>query len=395
MIKNLFERIWPFPRQVATAELAIPAIVEQLATEDMSYSHVAMRLELGSITKIKADVIVNSANSMLIAGGGVDWAIHHAAGPGLQKELSTLGQCEPGQVVVTSGHNLSCNHIIHTVTPVWISSDPSLMVKVAQCYRNIFQAAHDLGATSIAIPAIGTGVHELPIHLSAIIAKDEYRKFFSGYEGSIEEVIFVMFSNEHYDVYLEEFECFRLLPRRLECLTSKIIKLRGKEVSLRGKFLVNIESAPINKVIFYLDEPDSAFVEVTETDDKLTIESSLYNVIALTLLSKDVGLLDFEGVGNVHIDGVFDDVAVSLNGKIDLHVEGRIQSFGLSVDGNGEVNSEANVEWMKISHNGDYEIEAYVKDRVYIDKNGFGDIVISGSPEEQHIVNNGIGMIRV
>jgi O-acetyl-ADP-ribose deacetylase (regulator of RNase III) len=146
----------------------------------------------GDITTLAVDAIVNAANTTLLGGGGVDGAIHRAAGPGLLAECKTLGGCRPGEARITGGHNLPARFVIHTVGPVWSGGTREEAETLANCYRNSLRLAAVNRVATIAFPAISCGAYGYPIGEAARIAVETTSAF---QESAIEKVIFVV-SNE-------------------------------------------------------------------------------------------------------------------------------------------------------------------------------------------------------
>ncbi|TPW21006.1 MAG: hypothetical protein FD126_1114 [Elusimicrobia bacterium] len=153
----------------------------------------------GDIAQEAVDVIVNAANTALLGGGGVDGAIHDAAGPGLLEECRALKGCPTGQAKATKGHRLAARWVVHTVGPVWKGGARGEDELLACCYRNSLRLALELGAKSIAFPAISTGVYAFPPDRAAAIAVRETREFLN-VAGDL-DVRFVCFDAETLGIY--------------------------------------------------------------------------------------------------------------------------------------------------------------------------------------------------
>jgi O-acetyl-ADP-ribose deacetylase (regulator of RNase III) len=160
------------------------------------------RIEIiqGDIAKLDVDAIVNAANTTLLGGGGVDGAIHRAAGPELLAECRTLGGCRPGEAKITRGYHLPARFVIHTVGPVWRGGKQHESETLANCYRNSLQLAVENGIKTIAFPAISCGAYGYPVPDAAQIALKAARDFLAT-EDSIDKVIFVLWGEDIYDAY--------------------------------------------------------------------------------------------------------------------------------------------------------------------------------------------------
>ena len=159
-----------------------------------------LSIHRGDITKLDVDAIVNAANSSLLGGGGVDGAIHRAAGPELLAECRTLGGCPTGEARITRGYRLPARHVIHTVGPVWRGGTQGEPELLASCYRNSLALAVDNGIRTIAFPAISCGVYGYPLDQAARIAVAETERFVREHP-SIETVLFVCFDGDCADAY--------------------------------------------------------------------------------------------------------------------------------------------------------------------------------------------------
>lgn len=159
----------------------------------------------GDITKQEVDAIVNAANTSLLGGGGVDGAIHKAAGPELLEETRQIGGCPTGEARVSKGYRLPARWVIHTVGPIWKGGRKNEENLLASCYRNSYQAAQELGVKTMAFPSISTGAYGFPLERATEIALGETKRFLEGSE-TLTKVLFVCFGEKAHNTYQEVYK---------------------------------------------------------------------------------------------------------------------------------------------------------------------------------------------
>lgn len=174
---------------------------------DLKVGHTTFSIKQGDITKESVDAIVNAANSGLLGGGGVDGAIHRAGGPGIRQEceriVSRQGTCPPGEAVITGAGNLPARFVIHTVGPVWSGGERREPQLLSGAYKSSLLLAHEHEIRSIAFPAISTGAYRYPIEAAAEIALGTCADHVREHPGNLDEIRFVLFSQEDLAVYKE------------------------------------------------------------------------------------------------------------------------------------------------------------------------------------------------
>lgn len=161
----------------------------------------------GDIIKITdVEAIVNAANTSLLGGGGVDGAIHRAAGPELLEECRKLHGCNTGDAKITGAYNLPCKYVIHTVGPIWHGGSDGEVEKLANCYYNSLKLAAEKGIKSVAFPSISTGVYSFPVDKAAKIAVGTVKRFLDANPGTVDVVEWVLFDTETYSYYEKEVD---------------------------------------------------------------------------------------------------------------------------------------------------------------------------------------------
>jgi O-acetyl-ADP-ribose deacetylase (regulator of RNase III) len=165
-----------------------------------------IELMKGDITKVEVEAIVNAANRSLLGGGGVDGAIHRAAGPGLLEECRKLGGCLTGQAKITNGYNLAARYVIHTVGPIWRGGHLKEEELLISCYHNCLTLAKERGIKTVAFPSISTGAYRFPVELACPIALKTTRSFLEENPDTFDKIIFVLFSDRDFEIYSDFYK---------------------------------------------------------------------------------------------------------------------------------------------------------------------------------------------
>lgn len=169
--------------------------------------HNKIEIIQADITTLQVDAIVNAANTSLLGGGGVDGAIHRAAGPDLLAECRTLNGCPTGEAKITGGYNLPAKYVIHTVGPIWRGGQNNEEHLLTSCYRNCFRLVREKGITSVAFPAISCGVYRFPVEQACEIAFAEARRAVEE-NVQLKEVVFACFDDKVYRALQQQKDSF-------------------------------------------------------------------------------------------------------------------------------------------------------------------------------------------
>lgn len=183
-------------------------MLENCNTKMFEFDKFKLIVEISDITKYETDCIVNAANKTLLGGGGVDGAIHRAAGKELKEECYTLNGCETGEAKITKAYRLKTKHIIHTVGPVWSGGNNNEDILLGNCYNSSLKIASEHNLKSIAFPCISTGVYRFPADRAAKIALNSVFNFLKNENTSVSICYFSCFDEKNYNIYLEAIKMY-------------------------------------------------------------------------------------------------------------------------------------------------------------------------------------------
>ena len=239
----------------------------------MKQGNTIIRTFQGDITKIDfVTAIVNAANKSLLGGGGVDGAIHRAAGRGLLEECRTLNGCETGEAKITRAYRLPCEYVIHTVGPIWYGGKRNEAELLSNCYRNSLQLAMENGIRSIAFPSISTGAYSYPLEQAAEIAVNTVVEFVSDHEDTFDEIMWVLFDGKTksaYDKALETAEANALMMQT-DRVFNPTVSDANKEISEYRSVgdSLNVKTGLLNKarnaIIHTVDQNDDGSFDMKD-----------------------------------------------------------------------------------------------------------------------------------
>lgn len=322
---------------------------------------------LGDITKIdSADAIVNAANSSLLGGGGVDGAIHRAAGPDLLEECRNLHGCKTGQAKITKAYRLPCKYIIHTVGPVWNGGTLNEEQKLADCYRNSMLTAVQNDIRTIAFPSISTGIFRFPVKQAAEIAVRTVTKFLDDHPGRIDEVTWVLFDSDTEKIYrqavediaehgktpnlkfgpaqeedrIEIMNLYRSMIGGEGCTWSEEypnMDLLDRDIKNKNEFCVKNETGDIIAAIVIDEDEEVRNLPFWNPDHKnpgelarLAVRQDYQNQgIAVWMIRETAGIMRERGYDAIHfLVSRSNPAALASYRKLNLHLAGESDLFG-------------------------------------------------------------------